>query len=255
MKRALLALWRGGAVIYAAGTLTRSLDTNKTISGSRPGEYVTRSEPVQNGLSGNEEADRVNRHVSPGAAVSTSSDPSTVHEAPKPAANDAELLKVVSAARIRSLPSNSADVIGTALAGAQIRVAKRESGWVHFIDPESGQSGWIDSVFLEPVSTPTDATAQAPPVDKKLNPPSTVAQKTSKKKPTAKQQPVRRTLSKRPPTVAKQSAKSEPHVVRFPSDEEFIPPRKRRFGLFARRRMMMRQALPPSLQEEWPPTR
>jgi hypothetical protein len=68
----------------------------------------------------------------------------------------AELLKVTSAASIRNGPSASADVIGTAFAGAQVQVAARDSGWTQIVDPSSGNRGWIDSMLLAPLTPSVD---------------------------------------------------------------------------------------------------
>jgi uncharacterized protein YraI len=62
--------------------------------------------------------------------------------------NETELVKVNSAANIRGGPSASAEIIGTAQAGAEVQVASRDSGWVQVIDPGSWRAGWIHSKFL-----------------------------------------------------------------------------------------------------------
>lgn len=93
-------------------------------------------------------------------------------EAPsRPGLGD-QLLKVTSGASIRNGPSASADIIGTAYAGAEVRVASRDSGWTQIVDPSSGNRGWIDSTVLAPLapnveaastedSTPEDQPAEA----------------------------------------------------------------------------------------------
>jgi uncharacterized protein YgiM (DUF1202 family) len=73
-----------------------------------------------------------------------------------PDPNELELLKVNSAANIRSGPSALAEIIGIAQAGAEVQVALRDSGWVQIIDPWSRRTGWIYSKFLAP-STPAGA--------------------------------------------------------------------------------------------------
>jgi len=70
--------------------------------------------------------------------------------------------KLVSAATIRNGPSASADIIGTVYAGAEVRVASRNSGWVQIVDPSSGRAGWIDSTALSPL-TPTASTEDFAP--------------------------------------------------------------------------------------------
>jgi hypothetical protein len=69
--------------------------------------------------------------------------------------NEIELLKVNSAANIRSGPSASAEIIGIAHAGAEVQVASRDSGWVQIIDPWSSRTGWIYSKFLAPSAIPS----------------------------------------------------------------------------------------------------
>ena len=55
-------------------------------------------------------------------------------------------------------PSDSADIIGRAHAGARARVASRDSSWSQIVDPASGNSGWVDSSVLVP-SAPIEAAA------------------------------------------------------------------------------------------------
>jgi uncharacterized protein YgiM (DUF1202 family) len=75
------------------------------------------------------------------------------------------MLRVASAASIRKGPSTSHDIIGTAQAGAEVQVLTRESGWVQFIDPVSGRTGWIYSKFLvSDAVTPDTESAEGPPV-------------------------------------------------------------------------------------------
>jgi uncharacterized protein YgiM (DUF1202 family) len=92
--------------------------------------------------------------------------PSSVQlDAPRPATgqaaqtspdlNEIELLKVASAANIRSGPSASAEIIGIAHAGAEVQVASRDSGWVQIIDPWSSRTGWVYSKFLAPLAIPS----------------------------------------------------------------------------------------------------
>ena len=72
-----------------------------------------------------------------------------------PDLNEIELLKVNSAANIRSGPSASAEIIGIAYAGAEVQVALRNSGWVQISDPWSSRTGWIYSKFLAPFAIPS----------------------------------------------------------------------------------------------------
>jgi len=59
-----------------------------------------------------------------------------------------EVLTVTWPASIRNGPSASAEVIGTAHAGAELHVTARNAGWVQFTDPVSGNTGWISSAVL-----------------------------------------------------------------------------------------------------------
>src|SRR5262245_52405470 len=70
-------------------------------------------------------------------------------------------------ATIRNGPSDSADIIGRAHAGARARVASRDSGWSQIVDPASGKSGWVDSSILVPsaaieAAANDEATGDAP---------------------------------------------------------------------------------------------
>jgi len=93
-------------------------------------------------------------------------------EAPSHPGSGDQLLKVTSGASIRNGPSASADIIGTAYTGAEVRVASRDSGWTQIVDPSSGNRGWIDSTVLAPLAphvedastedlTPEDEPAEA----------------------------------------------------------------------------------------------
>lgn len=69
-----------------------------------------------------------------------------------------EFVMLTATATIRNGPSDSADIIGRAHAGARARVASRDSGWSQIVDPASGNSGWVDSSVLVP-SAPIEAAA------------------------------------------------------------------------------------------------
>jgi SH3-like domain-containing protein len=110
--------------------------------------------------------------------------PAPLHQTPPPAPaaeatgqeamlpQPAELLRVKSAASIRNGPSGSAKVIGTASTGAEIEVKAREESWVQFVDPSSGNTGWIHSSSVAPSTTAatadsaaTQAAEESPPAD------------------------------------------------------------------------------------------
>ena len=130
-----------------------------------------------------------------------------------------EMLIVTSAATIRNGPSSAAKKIGTASAGAELHVKAREKDWVQFVDPSSGNTGWIQSSLL--------AAASAKGVDGLAVP--KAANKVAKKTPS-------------PPSRISQRRRS---YADLPSDEEFSPPRKRGAVLLNRRRMLREGLLSP----------
>jgi uncharacterized protein YraI len=88
-------------------------------------------------------------------------------QAPSPAAPKNEFVTVTSTVSVRNGPSASAEIIGTAHAGARARVASRDSGWAQIVDPASGNTGWLDSGVLVPSATsetaaPEESTGEAP---------------------------------------------------------------------------------------------
>jgi uncharacterized protein YgiM (DUF1202 family) len=137
MKRALLALWLIGAIVYAPHGAsaqpveTASVDTPQVISLSQASREAWGTLPSSVQL--DEQRPAIDR------AAQT-----------RPDLSEIELLKVNSAANIRSGPSASAEIIGIAHAGAEVQVASRYSGWVQIIDPWSSRTGWIYSNFLAP---------------------------------------------------------------------------------------------------------
>ena len=133
-----------------------------------------------------------------------------------------EVLIVRAAATIRNGPSTSAKKIGTATAGAQLEVKGREKEWVQFVDPSSGNTGWIQSSLLIPPTGNEVGNLTLPtPVDTPPVKPTTP--KLAKKKPSATAQ-----VTQRPRTYAD-----------LPPDEEFLPlPRRRGPGILSRRRML-----------------
>jgi len=88
-------------------------------------------------------------------APALESSPSVQVKDQSPSTGD-QLLRITSAVSIRNGPSASADVIGTAYAGAKVRVASRDSGWTEIVDPSSGRTGWIDSTVLSPPTSTVD---------------------------------------------------------------------------------------------------
>jgi uncharacterized protein YgiM (DUF1202 family) len=154
MKCARLALWLIGAIVYATnGASAQPVETASFQSEQVELHSVSVDTPQVISLS----------HASPEAWGTL---PSSVQlDEPRPAIdqaaqtsldlNEIELLKVNSAANIRSGPSASAEIIGIAYAGAEVRVASRDSGWVQIIDPWSSRTGWVYSKFLAPLAIPS----------------------------------------------------------------------------------------------------
>lgn len=76
-------------------------------------------------------------------------------------AQSAEVLKVTKNATLRAGPSTRAWKIGIATLGTALHVKARERNWVQFIDPSSGQIGWIHSSLVRPTSSSGAATVAA----------------------------------------------------------------------------------------------
>ena len=70
-------------------------------------------------------------------------------ETPTPGVSE-ERVRVTTTTSIRTGPSSSSDIIGTAHPGAEAAVASRESDWVQIVDPIAGKTGWIHSASLAP---------------------------------------------------------------------------------------------------------
>jgi uncharacterized protein YraI len=262
MKRVLLSLWLVGAGVYAATTLhfahvvnnPKHESTAPSVSPNPPN--VVSAAPVEAALHQSDQPTIVNpaeeestHAISPeqgtsevptvGLALSSvpleEQPPAPAENAPVPstlASEYAEYLTVTSAASIRSGPSTSAPVIGTAYAGAQVKVASRRSGWVQIVDPDSRRSGWIYSGFLAPMTANSD-TGSAQQLAKDASPMQAVKQKTA--------------VAQHSFPVSKRHSRGRlpQEFVGLPSGEEFVAPRRRgRFGLLAKRRMSREAALP-----------
>jgi uncharacterized protein YraI len=144
----------------------------------------------------------------------------------------AEVLTATAVATIRSGPSTTAKKIGTATPGAQLQVKARETGWVQFVDPSSGNTGWIHSSLVAPASEAgTDglATTQEAEIPSVETPKPKLANKRAKQKPRA---PVQVTTQQR-------------KYVDLPDDEQFLSPRRRVPGFLAKRRMLRQGLMSP----------
>ena len=162
---------------------------------------------------------------------------------PTPTAEPSKIatLRLNSAANIRSGPSLTAPIIGTAAVGAELQVTAYDADWVQFIDPSSGKTGWVHSQSVEADTTSkaaavaaTKPTEEAPQVE----PPKPKLAKNAKKR-------------AKGVAVSKRQLPSEApkaHVA-LPSDEEFVPPQRRpRVGILERRRMLREGLMSPGFR-------
>ena len=99
----------------------------------------------------------------PHPAQNSESQPSSSQPvASHPTFEPGEHLRVTAQTSIRSGPTEAAEVIGTAHAGAKLRVKSSEAGWVQFIDPAAQKSGWISLAYLAPAAREQESTTSAP---------------------------------------------------------------------------------------------
>ena len=149
-----------------------------------------------------------------------------------------ELLQVIRAAKIRNGPSNASRIIGTATPGAELQVRSQESGWIEFVDPASGNSGWIQADLVAGI-TPTQSPG-TPKADAANPPKKELAEKKAKQE---------RLPAKVNQTPEKSSPKPKRGYAGLPDDDEFFRDRgSRRMGIFARRRMLREGLLSPGFQ-------
>lgn len=137
----------------------------------------------------------------------------------------ADVLTVTVRANIRNGPSTSSKKIGTATAGAELRLKARKGEWVQFVDPSSGNTGWIQSSLLAEASVGEAVApqrAKAPPV-----------------------KPGKSTLANQKPRAPAQVSPRPRAYADLPADEEFLPPRKRGAGLLNRRRLLREGLMSP----------
>jgi hypothetical protein len=138
------------------------------------------------------------------------------------------MLTVTSEATIRNGPSKNAKKIGSAIAGAELQVKRRENEFVQFVDPSSGNTGWIQSSLLAAASG-SGPEGMTPPQRAEAPAAKTAKSKLAKKKPSAPAQ-----VSPRPRAYAD-----------LPADEEFLSPRRRGSGLLSKRRMLREGLMSP----------
>jgi hypothetical protein len=164
-----------------------------------------------------------------------------------------EKLRIKSDTSIRDRPTDSAQVIGTAKAGAEIQIKSREGSWVQFVG-RSGDTGWIDSSSaISPTAAGTAALASSQ-VSEESSVADTPKPKTMKQRP--KKAPEAYIESDDPPTrrrrlstelsVDENITSRRGPGIELPSDEDFLAPRKRgRFGILERRRFLRDGLLSP----------
>ena len=152
---------------------------------------------------------------------STQDEPKTFPSEPNVDVVGNKVLRVTVDVTIRNGPSASAKKIGTATAGAELKVRAREKDWVQFVDPSSGNTGWIH-VSLVDSTSPSEGAWPMPQLASPVKP----SQLAERKTVTAKG-------VQRPTTYAG-----------LPPDEEFLSP-KSRAGLLSRRRMLREGLMSP----------
>ena len=147
-------------------------------------------------------------------------------------------LQVKSEARIRSGPSDSAEVIGTAHPGAKLQVHSRDADWVQFVDPATKYTGWLSLAVLDPADDGVEVPVTVPKTLEKPSSPTKAAKSRN-----AQQKPQK--AQRRPLTTAQhKSVRSSRGYAELPRDQEFGPPRRRVFGSFLRRRFSGDQPAP-----------
>jgi len=150
-----------------------------------------------------------------------------------------EILMVLAAATIRKGPSTTAKKIGTANAGAKLQVKAREREWVQFVDPSSGNTGWIQSSLLAEASSSEAKEVAAP---KAAEIPTA-----EPRKPTAeavKPKLVKKRVRQEPGTPTQVTERPRTYVE-LPADGEFLPPRRRGPGFLNKRRMLREGLMSP----------
>lgn len=237
MKQSLAWLWLIGAVLYAVSVWLSADAVNiaghkgqKSASSSPTIATPTESPKTEQLVEARTEPIAPQSSLDPAlSSLGTASEPAQKAEAASEtaAAAPAERFVVRSVANIRNGPSSKSTLIGTAPAGAELEVAEREGGWVRFVDPATSHTGWIYEGLLAPVGAQSVS-----PVLKQPN----AASVNTAARPKAKVRNATRTVS----GGVKQRAGDRPYSLgyaRNPSAEEFGA-NKRRFGFFARRRMV-----------------
>jgi hypothetical protein len=256
----LTLLWLTGAVLYLFSTLLFTNAINVFGDKDRKLAVAEASRPVESSpkaVKADIEAKEQNRQVKPAAekrhAISpdqpTYEDPALtvppsetterelgvstaepVQEVTR--GQSSEVLTVTANSTIRVGPSTSAKKIGTVTSGAKLVVMAREPGWVQFIDPSSGNSGWIQSSLLAPAPK-----AGAEGLATRIEAENTTVE-------TPRPQPAKKRTNPKPP-MPTQATEQKRKYVELPDDEPFISARRRGPGFLAKRRMLREGLLSP----------
>jgi hypothetical protein len=254
MNRLLILLFMVGWAFYIV-EVTRTADAvqseqnAKTSGQATPGQQAVKQSEIQPLARA---AVRSPHAVTPDeppqkAAVSSGASPpphpaenstqpsSTQPVASEPTFEPGEQLRVIAQTSIRSGPTEAAEVIGTAHAGAKLRVKSSEIGWVQFVDPAAKKSGWISLAYLAPAERENEfeSTASAPAEQPQSTPP-------------ARPKQPAKTAKLKPPKPAPKARQLPPTYAELPADQEFVPRRRGGlFGLFWKRRLTADQFSPP----------
>ena len=146
-----------------------------------------------------------------------------------------EQLRVTAQTSIRSGPTEAGEIMGTAHAGAKLRVKSSETGWVQFVDQAAQKSGWISLAFLAPAERENEfeSTASAPAEQPQFNI-------------SARPKQPAKTTKLKPPKPVPKVRQLPPTYTELRADQEFVPPRRGGlFGLFWKRHLTANQVSPP----------
>jgi hypothetical protein len=179
-----------------------------------------------------------------GKNTSSVSQERTQQASPPPASPEPEVLAVHQAATIRNGPSLTAAAIGTASPGAQVQIKARENGWIQFVDPTSGNTGWMESYLVTTPGSPQGGSNVA-----------VTPAESSPGLPLQKPKPVKKRVKKKPsePSEVAKQRPSEPSppardraYAELHEDDGFVVDRSfRRNGFLAKRRMLRQGLMSP----------
>jgi hypothetical protein len=252
MNRLLILLFMVGWAFYIV-QLTRTADAVQSEQNAKASGQATLGQQAVGHADIARAAVRSPHAITPDEPPQTAAVSSEASSPPQPAENSesqptssqpvaseptfapGEQLKVTAQTSIRSGPSETAKVVGTAHAGAKLRVKSSETGWVEFVDPAAKKSGWISLAYLAPAERENqfESTASAPAEQPQFVP--SARPKQPQSAPFAR--PKTKTAGLKPPKPAPKVRKPPPPYAELPADQEFVPPRRRGlFGLFWKRR-------------------